>query len=310
MPPKSQPAPPKKKKLPIEPKRFTELVVTYQETRNVIVRDVLMRTCVYPLISGMLCRHHFAFIEREDAIQEGARQCFEKLDCFDMNRKSNHAQASKDPYGRAFSFFCMIAMNVCRGLYRSGKASAKSRRKVIKSHIQDFFVENKILRRPNRFQDESGDDMIVEMDFEDAIDPEELVNLLSQQLEDETHRERQEEEKERLQGKKKVELKQKVQSKSKRQEAKGKRRPIVKNSNEVEFQLPHFDPLEFKELADRFRDKSEYHELVIEKLLIDPDVLTDSGRINKTKLCEATGLRTKHIEEIIDEMKEHFLEHE
>lgn len=139
-------------RLPVPPRRFTELLVTFQRTRDERVRQILVRTCFFPLVAGLLRKYRFRFVDPQEALQVAVIACLEKVDRFDLNRATRYAQSSGDPMRKGFSFFTMVAMNTYRGLYRQEIGLANGKANAIKRAMEDFYTDNPTVKS-KRYQD-------------------------------------------------------------------------------------------------------------------------------------------------------------
>ena len=78
-----------------------------------------------------------------------------------------------------------------------------------------------------------------------------------------------------------------------------------KQQVELKTKAPEMSVLEFHDIAKRFSKRGAEHAALMKAIIEDPDVMTrDTGRINKTKLCKATGIKSKRIDDLILELRD------
>ena len=79
----------------------------------------------------------------------------------------------------------------------------------------------------------------------------------------------------------------------------------ARRSLESKIKTPEMSVLEFHDIAKRFSNRGKEHASLMKAIIEDPDVMTrDTGRINKTKLCKATGIKSKRIDDLILELRD------
>lgn len=134
-------------KVPVPPRRFTELLITYQRTQHPAIKELLTRTCFYPLVAGLLRKYRFNHVDPQDALQESVSACVDKIPRFDFRRPTKYQQSSGDPHRKAFSFFTMISMNVYRGMYRKAQSVNRGNDGLITQARERFYRENPNIRQ-------------------------------------------------------------------------------------------------------------------------------------------------------------------
>jgi len=102
----------------VDPKRFTDLLLSYKYTENEVILDRLIRCFFFPLARGVLRKFHFRQIDPDDAIQTAVLQCIKQIERFTPDHPTKHRASTDNPDRKAFSFFTTCTANTYRGMHR------------------------------------------------------------------------------------------------------------------------------------------------------------------------------------------------
>lgn len=133
----------------IDPERFTQMLLTYQETGDERTLEALITECFYPLALGVIRANKFKFVDQDDAIQESVIQCLKQIQRYNPNHRTTNEHSTGDPKRKAFAFFSTCAANTLRGLYRKEVSQIRGRQALF-LHIVDKEhrnPQNKVTRR-------------------------------------------------------------------------------------------------------------------------------------------------------------------
>jgi DNA-directed RNA polymerase specialized sigma24 family protein len=129
----------KSKKLLADHKKFSEaydaVVVEYVQSQHELASHF------YELSNNLFNFAKFAFLDVDDAIQEGVMICFEKIDRFNPNYVGKGGQKAK-----AFNYLTTCILNHFRQLYRSARNYNELKRKYtdyVESQCNGFIVKNR-----------------------------------------------------------------------------------------------------------------------------------------------------------------------
>lgn len=129
----------KSKKLVAESKKFGEVydsvVIEYNKSQQELASHF------YELSNNLFNFAKFAFLDQDDAIQEGVMICFEKIDRFNPNYVGKGGQKAK-----AFNYLTTCILNHFRQLYRSARNYNELKRKYtdfIEQQCNGFIVKNR-----------------------------------------------------------------------------------------------------------------------------------------------------------------------
>jgi hypothetical protein len=128
----------------VDPKRFTELLLTFQETESPSILDALIKECFYPIALGLIRKKNIRNIDLEDAVQECVIQCVENISKYNPRHETVNTNSSGDPERKAFSFFTTCVSNTVKGLLR---------KRISKIRGEQAFLLNMIEKDPVMAQD-------------------------------------------------------------------------------------------------------------------------------------------------------------
>lgn len=146
----------------IDPSRFTELLITYQETGSTSALDALTTEFFYPLALGVIRKKQFRLIDQDDAVQECVLQCIRQIKKYNPNHATVNEHSTGDPKRKAFAFFTTCIVNTLKCAFRKETSQVRGRQQLFLLIVdKDHRTSNSKVARRTRTEVMAGQEQDV-----------------------------------------------------------------------------------------------------------------------------------------------------